>query len=105
MKAMAFVFLISLLSVFGCSKSTSPGNTIITPTNLTVVADVSSDSSGNVSFTATATDASTYDFDFGNGVYQTVPSGKVTYKYPASGNYTVNVVAKSVTSNAVSKSV
>lgn len=102
---MALVFLISMLSLFSCKKSSDPVNTTITPTNLTVVADVSSDSSGNVSFTATATDASTFDFDFGNGVYQTVPSGKVTYKYPASGNYTVNVVAKSVTSNAVSKSV
>lgn len=34
-----------------------------------------------------------------------MPSGSVTYKYPASGNYTVNVTAKSSTGNTISQSV
>jgi beta-glucanase (GH16 family) len=75
------------------------------PTNLAVNAVVSTDNSGNVTFTATATNAVTYDYDYGNGVFATVPSGAVTYKYPASGNYTVNVVAKSSAGKTVAQSI
>lgn len=102
---MALVLLISMLSIFACNKTNDPGNNAVVPTNLSVVADVSTDSSGNVYFTATAANASTYEFDFGNGIYQTVPSGKVTYKYPASGNYTVNVTAKSTTGHTATRAV
>jgi beta-glucanase (GH16 family) len=66
---------------------------------------VNTDNSGNVSFTATATNANTYEFDFGNGIFQNVPSGVVTYKYPASGNYTVNVNAKSSAGLTINKSI
>ncbi len=92
-------FLISCGKDNGSSTDNNP------PTNLTLNAVVSTDNSGNVAFTAAATNAVTYDFDFGNGVFQTVPSGVVTYKYPASGNYTVNVVAKSPGGQTASKSV
>jgi len=95
-----------LLSFFliACSKGNSSANTNAAPTNLTVNAVASTDSSGNVSFTAKATNADTYDFDFGNGVIQTVPSGIVTYKYPQSGTYTVNVIAKSSSGQTISAS-
>lgn len=75
------------------------------PTNLTLTAQVSNDNSGNVSFTATATNAVSYDFDFGNGVFLTVVSGTTTYRYPASGNYVVNVIAKSASGLTLSKSI
>lgn len=75
------------------------------PANLNVTAVVSTDNSGNVSFTATASNAVTYEFGFGNGVFQTVPSGVVTYKYPASGTYTVNVIAKGAGGQSISKSI
>lgn len=88
------IMTVLLLSACGGnSKSTSVPNTA--PTNLVINATVATDSSGNVTFTATATNAVTFDFDFGNGVIQTVPSGSVTYKYTNSGSYTVNVIAKS----------
>jgi beta-glucanase (GH16 family) len=105
MKRMAFLWILSMLSIISCSKSTSTTGGNVLPTNLAITANVSTDNSGNVSFTATATNASTYDYDFGNGIYQTVPSGTVTYRYPASGNYTVNVTAKSSTGHTISKSV
>lgn len=89
--------------LLSCGKKESAPSAV-TPTNLTLNAVVSTDNSGNVSFTATATNASTYDYDFGNGVFQTVPSGIVTYKYPAAGTYTVNVIAKSSTGQTASKS-
>lgn len=100
-----------ILSVIGFSsflllscgkKETAPS--ALTPTNLTLQAVVSTDNSGNVSFTASATNASTYEFDFGNGIFQTVPTGVVTYKYPATGTYTVNVIAKSSTGQSISTS-
>lgn len=102
---MGIALFITLLSFFSCDKDNGPDNSTIVPANLAVTAQVSEDNSGNVAFVATATNAATYEYDFGNGVYQTVPSGKVTYTYPASGNYTVNVTAKSSTGNAIKKSV
>ena len=97
-----FLTLFSLL-VNSCSKGDTPET--IAPSNLVVNANVSNDNSGNVTFSATATNAVSYEFDFGNGTYQTVPSGNVTYKYPASGTYSVNVIAKSSSDLTVSKSI
>lgn len=91
---------------FSCNKGNNtpaPGGTA--PTNLTVSAIVATDNSGNVSFTAAASNAATYDFDFGNGVFQTVASGVVTYRYTASGTYSVNVIAKSTGGQTISKSI
>jgi beta-glucanase (GH16 family) len=105
MKAMGISYLIILFSFLSCSKNNTPSSTEIVPANLSVTANVSTDNSGNVSFVASASNAASYDYDFGNGIFQTVPSGTVTYKYPASGNYTVNVTAKSSTGNTISKSV
>lgn len=75
------------------------------PSNLTLSAVVSTDNSGNVAFTAAATNAVSFDYDFGNGIFQTVANGIVTYKYPASGTYTVNVIAKSSGGKTISKSI
>ncbi len=99
------VLLFVLISFFGsCSKGSEPVNNN-TPTNLTVNATVSADNSGNVSFTASATNAVSYDFDYGNGIFQRVVSGIVTYRYPATGTYTINVIAKSTSGQTVSKSI
>ncbi len=102
---MSMLMLISVFSLLACSKTNDNTAAVITPTDLVVTSTISADNSGNVSFTANATNATTYDYDFGNGIFQTVPSGVVTYRYPASGNYVVNVTAKSSTGNSISKSV
>jgi YD repeat-containing protein len=71
-----------------------------------VNATVNSDNSGNVSFTATASNAVSYEFDYGNGIFETTASGVVQYKYNASGNYTVKVTAKGSTgTTAISKTI
>jgi beta-glucanase (GH16 family) len=99
------LLLISVATLISsCGKKDTPGNNNTAPANLTVSAIVNTDNSGNVSFTAAATNAVTYDYDFGNGIFQTVASGIVIYKYPASGTYTVNVVAKSSAGLTASKS-
>jgi len=91
-----------LIACSSSSKSNiAPNNP---PTNLVVNATVAQDSTGNVNFTATAGNAVSYDFDFGNGIIQTVASGVVTYKYPQSGAYTVNVIARSSSGQTASAS-
>ncbi len=94
-----------LLIVVGCAKSNNSGPVDDTPTNLTLTANVSTDNSGNVSFTAAATNAVTYEFGFGNGIFQTVPSGMVTYRYPASGTYSVTVTARSAGGKTATKTI
>ena len=51
----ASLWAIGLLA--GCSKDDSPATNNTAPTNLTVTATASTDNSGNVAFTATATNA------------------------------------------------
>ncbi|OOQ59902.1 family 16 glycosylhydrolase [Mucilaginibacter pedocola] len=74
------------------------------PSNIEIKYVSSTDNSGNVSFTVTATNAASYEFDFGNGVYQTSTTGTVTYKYPVAGVYTVKVTAKSSTGSVTTQS-
>ncbi len=91
-----------------CSKgTTSNGNTQTAPSNLVVTANVSIDGSGNVAFTATAANAATYVYEFGNGVILTVPSGVTTYQYTTAGNitYTVKVTATSSSNLSISKTI
>ncbi len=94
-----------ILLSYSCSKSNDAGGGSVAPSNLVVNATVSTDNSGNVSFVASAANAVSYDFDYGNGFFQTVANGVVTYKYPASGTYTVNVIAKSGSGQTISKSI
>ncbi len=92
------------LFISSCASKTLTVNTEA-PSNLSVTANVSNDNSGNVVFKATATNATTYDFDFGDGTFQTVATGEVTYKYNASGTYNVNVIAKNSSGKTISKAI
>jgi len=105
MKRLIYGVFVGLWLLLACGKGKSTGSDNTPPVNLTVNVVVATDSSGNVNFTAAATNAVSYDYDFGNGTFQTVASGMVAYKYTASGVYTVNVVAKSAGVQIVSKSV
>ena len=96
------LFLLVIIS--SCSKSNSSASNTA-PTNLSVSAVVSTDSSGNVAFTASATNATSYDYDFGDGSYLNVVSGITAYKYSTSGTYTVNVIAKNASGLITSKSI
>ncbi|MES2777242.1 MAG: family 16 glycosylhydrolase [Bacteroidota bacterium] len=105
MKNLRLFLIAMIILVSACSKKGNSAGNNTGPTDLVLNATVSTDNTGNVSFTATATNAVTYDYDFGNGVYQTVPTGVVAYRYPASGTYTANVVAKSSGGQTISKSI
>ena len=103
MKQVVSIVWIASFLLLSCGKKDS-GPAAVTPTNLVFNAVVSTDNSGNVSFTASATNAVSYEFDFGNGIFQTSTTGSVTYKYPAGGTYLVNVIAKSSTGETAAKS-
>lgn len=98
-KLLIYIFGMQLFSF--CTKPS--GNENLIPTDLAFSANVSTDNSGNVAFSATAKNAVSYEFDFGNGVFRIDASGTVTYKYPSSGNYTAKVIAKSASGQIASK--
>lgn len=104
MKFLSTIFFATLILLSSCKKKNSSDEKPA-PSNLNVSAVVSTDNSGNVAFTATASNAVSYDYDFGNGIFQTSSSGTLTYKYPSSATYTVSVVAKGSGGQTISKSI
>ena len=102
---LALIFLFVLTS--SCKKSDSGTNNDTAPTNLMVSADISNDGTGNVIFTATATNANNYDFEFGDGVVKSEASGIITYKYTQLGSvtYNVTVTAKNASSATIKKTI
>ena len=84
--------LIFLFLLVGCKD---PDEGATAPSNLVLLTDISADGSGNVAFTATADDAVTFDFEFGNGEIKTGTNGKANYQYTLTGTnvYPVTVTA------------
>jgi beta-glucanase (GH16 family) len=103
-----FPSLFFFLLMGSCKKAGADNGTSTTaPTNLVINAIVSSDGSGKVDFTASATNAVSYAYEFGNGDIKTAASGIITYQYSVGGTntYTVNVTATSSSSLTVKKSI
>ena len=88
------VFFFILMS---CKKGGDNTIAKIAPTNLVITAVPTTDGSGKVAFTATADNASSYAFEFGNGDIKTVASGSISYQYSVVGTntYTIMVTATS----------
>ncbi len=107
MKYLSGIFALLLVSSCGCGKNSGTPPPAVAPSNLVVTAVVSTDNSGTVAFTATADNAVTYDYDFGDGTIKTVPTGKIDYIYNVTGNNTfyVTVNAKSASGQLISKSI
>ncbi|NDE78827.1 MAG: glucan endo-1,3-beta-D-glucosidase, partial [Chitinophagaceae bacterium] len=93
--------LVMLLAA--CKKQEYTFGDLINPSGLTLTtavvgvdaANPNGNGSGQVTITAKATGALTYQIDFGDGVKQVVPSGTLTYKYntPGVNNFTITVNA------------
>lgn len=90
--------------ILSCKKNTT-NNGVDAPTNLTLNAVVATDSSGNVAFTAQADNATSYEYDYGNGVTEVSINGIVNYRYQNSNTYTVKVTAKNASGYTISKSI
>ena len=106
LKSLMTLFLIFFV-LCSCKKPGVDGATKTPPSNLTLTAVVSTDSSGKVNFTAAADNAVSYTYQFGNGATKTAASGIISYQYTASGNntYTVTVTATSSSSLTITKSI
>ena len=98
--------LVAVLLVFATLSCKKPDNADpdIAPSNLTLTAIASTDNSGNVSIAASATDATYYAINFGDGKSEVTATGVTIHQYSASGTYTVNVVAKNKGSLSASAS-
>lgn len=97
---------VSLLFAESCKKDlTSSEPVLVPPTNLVVTANVSADGSGNVTINATANNAVSYTFDFGDGESITQGSGSIEHKYLEEGlhAYTIRVTAISSSGLKISK--
>lgn len=106
-KNIASLFLVlSFLTAVSCKKDdnqpVSPA-----PTNLEVNAVPAANGTGNVVFTATATNAATFDFEYGDGVIETGTNGSVTHRYTLAGTntFTVKVTAKGTGNTTATKTV
>jgi beta-glucanase (GH16 family) len=97
MRHLRTYIVITLAVIFAsCNKDDDNGqNDPDKPSNIEIRATPATDNSGTVTFNVTAANAASYEFDFGNGVYQVSTTGQVSYKYPVAGTYTVKVMIKS----------
>lgn len=102
MKYITLIILTVGVAFSSCKKPSYSFGEIKTPTNFTFTAvpvGIAAglplgNGSGNVLITATAKDALSYSFDFGDGsTVETISSGVVTHKFskPVTGNYSFNV--------------
>lgn len=92
------------LYLHGCKSSDAPK---VAPANLAVETTIASDGSGTVTFHATADNASSFIFFFGEAPNDAFPSsdGNATHKYLSSGTYNVVVDAMSPDNLSTEKTV
>lgn len=100
------VILIGLLVIVSsCQKDDYEMGDLISPTNVTITFEIvgvdaenpNGDGSGLVNFIATADNAITYNFSFGDGKdNETAPDGKITHQFSINGVNTYNVSVSAV---------
>ncbi len=94
-----FKIIFSLLAIslmfYSCQDDDLTLGTILVPSNLQVVTEISDDGSGEVAFQATANDALTYKFIFSDGTSAVSAGGDVVKRFTRVGlnSYLVTVVA------------
>lgn len=105
LKNSLLVFLLILNT--SCKKSEKGEQNIAAPSNLVIAANVSDDGSGKVVFNASAENAVTYDFEFGDGNVKSNTNGVLSHQYSQNGTmtYTVKVTAKNAKGLTTDKSV
>ncbi|WP_295234192.1 PKD domain-containing protein [Sediminibacterium sp.] len=97
-------FVATVLLITGCTKTEYNFGAIKAPTGLTlntVIAGVDASNpngngTGNVAITVAATNAITYNIDFGDGKTQVVPTGKINYRYTTPGTNEFTIVVNAI---------
>lgn len=90
---MLFLFLL-----VGCKD---PDEGASAPSNLVLETVISTDGSGKVVFTATAENAVSFDFEFGNGEIITGTNGILNYQYTIKGTNTYPVTVTAISSSGL----
>ncbi|WP_396602581.1 family 16 glycosylhydrolase [Algibacter sp. R77976] len=106
------LFLTLVLLSTSCQEDDAVVGDIITPTNVTIAAEIVGvdadnpygDGSGFVNFTATADNEITYQFDFGDGNEDVEPSGEIQHRFTVTGVNTFTVVVNAVGTGGVMSS-
>ena len=93
MNKLTSIAIMLIFAALSCKKADN-SEPDVAPSNLTLNATVSTDSSGNVTYVAAATNATYYTYTYGDGKSEVTASGTVIHQYLATGTYTVTVVAK-----------
>lgn len=92
MKKINYIVAAIFTILISCNGDDLDVPVAVTPSNLSVSSTVSMDNSGDVSFTATATDASYYHFDFGDGTTALSTTGNISKTYDMVGDNTYTVI-------------
>lgn len=102
-KSLTLIFMAVLIIISSCKKEEYTFGELKSPAGLTLTTAITGvDASnpngsgvGTVNITATATNALTYNIDFGDGTSAVVPSGSIVHKYanPGTSDYTITVNA------------
>jgi len=105
-KLKVFLTLVCTAAVvfYGCTKQKYSFGKLTTPTDLTLTTTIAGvdatnpngAGSGNVAITTAASNAITYNIDFGDGNKQTVQSGTVTHKYTNPGTFDYTIIVSAV---------
>jgi hypothetical protein len=111
------IFSSLLLMISGCKRESFSFGEVTAPSDLALTATVvgadaanpNGDGSGSVQVKVTSKNALNYKIDFGDGSFQMVPSGIITYKYnnPGTADYfiTVNAIGTGGAVSTISKKV
>lgn len=88
-----------------CKKAGADSVKLSVPADLRITANVNVNGTGNVAFTATATNAVSYAFELGNGEIRNTTTGVLDYQYTLVGTntYTVTVTASSSSGQTIKK--
>jgi chitodextrinase len=116
-KLFIVLFLAAGIFIVACKKTEYSLGELKSPSGLSLTTAITGvdasnpngNGSGTVLITAAASNAITYNIDFGDGKIQTVPSGVITYKYTNPGTYdytvTVNAVGTAGIISTISKKI
>jgi hypothetical protein len=96
--------ILTMAFFVNCQEDEAEVGDIIAPTNLVITAEVlgvdaenpNGDGSGFVNLTATADNALSYSFQFGDGLDGVIPSGIDTHRYSIVGTNTYTVVVSAI---------
>lgn len=96
--------ILTMAFFVNCQEDEAEVGNLIAPTNLVITAEVlgvdaenpNGDGSGFVNLTATADNALSYSFQFGDGLDGVIPSGIDTHRYSIVGTNTYTVVVSAI---------